>query len=142
MVVIHKGTPVREPRHEFGALLNGAFDVQNQLFFGIVWLQNSDIIEQAPEALLLAILAEIVLTDSACVVDLFAQVSALLNTQEGTDALNELNSALLGDFVAFEFDFTEEGFVSNLSNTKPIRKNYGKLLKRLGELRIITIFAS
>ena len=32
--------------------------------------------------------------------------------------------------------------VSNLSNTKPIRKNYGKLLKRLGELRIITIFAS
>ena len=34
MVVIHEGTPVREPRHEFGALLNGAFDVQNQFFFG------------------------------------------------------------------------------------------------------------
>lgn len=64
-MVIHKRPPVRESRHEFGALLNGAFDVQNQFFFGIVWLQGSDIIEQAPEALLLAILAEIVLADSA-----------------------------------------------------------------------------
>ena len=36
----------------------------------------------------------------------------------------------------------KQQIVSNLSNTKPIRKNYGKLLKRLGELRIITIFAS
>ena len=141
-MVIHKRPPVREPRHEFGTLLDSAFDVQNQLFFGIVWLQGSDIIEQAAKALLLAILAEIVLADSACIVDLFAQVSALLNTQESTDGLNELDSALLSDFVAFEFDFVEEGFVSNLSNTKPIRKNYGKLLKRLGGLRIITIFAS
>ena len=57
----HKRPPVREPRHEFGALLDSAFDVQNQLFFGIVWLQGSDIIEQAAETLLLAILAEIVL---------------------------------------------------------------------------------
>ena len=101
---------IREPRHVFGALLDSAFDVQNQLFFGIVWLQGSDIIEQAAETLLLAILAEIVLADSACIVDLFAQVSALLNTQESTDGLDEIDGALLGNFVAFELDFAEEGF--------------------------------
>lgn len=115
-MVVHEGSPVRKTRHELCALLNGAFDVQNQFRFRIVRLQGSDIIKQAAETLLFAVLAEIVLADSSSVVDLLVQISSLLNTQEGTDGLYELDGALLGDFVVLELDFAEEGIVHFVQN--------------------------
>lgn len=115
-MVIHEGSPVRESGHKLCALLNGAFDVQYQFRFRIVRLQGADIIEQAVETLLLAVLAEIVLADTSSVIDLLVQISALFNTQEGTDGLYELDGALLGDSVVFELDFAEEGIVHFVQN--------------------------